>query len=91
MSYVAKQVVSRADVPPSTAAPVFSAGTKVLVYTDGKSVLDVQPYPVDMELADHVRQIGELQTQIASLRSTVEKLVPPARVQTPPATSEKLG
>jgi hypothetical protein len=83
VTYVEKRVTSMADVPASVAAPVIPPGGKVLVYTDGTNILDIQPYPVELQLADHVQQISDLQTQIASLRSTVEAF------RVPPAAGEK--
>ena len=76
VTYVEKKVASRASVPASAAPPVIAPGSKVIIYTDGTNILDIQPYPVEQQLADHVQQISDLQTQLSSLRATVEKMRP---------------
>jgi hypothetical protein len=83
ISFTQKQVASSADVPLSIAPPVVPAGAQVIVYTDGTNVIDIQPYPVNQQLADHMQQIDDLQSQLASLRATV------AALRTPPASSGK--
>jgi hypothetical protein len=79
ITYVEKQVTSMAAVPASVSAPVVAPGSKVIIYTDGTNILDIQPYPVELQLADHVQQINDLQSQLTSLRATVEKLGPVQR------------
>jgi hypothetical protein len=74
IAYVEHKVVSSTDVPPSLALPVVKPGEKVIIYTDGTNILDVRPYPVEQQLADHVQQIDDLRKQITTLHATVAKL-----------------